>query len=231
MFCFLDHLSSHAIGTVLPEEAGVATIELQLAFTGAHPVGAVHGVVDCHPAVGVSRLLIGRATDDRGALIATCSAWFATGVYPGNDVKSKEGLVSDRWMPLDNLKGPFETLMGLSTDGEDGALVAPDIASSVGYVGLPAFHGGIIAINLAMACQRRIETLGRDDLYLAGITTRYLTAARADRPLRAVASCEWPGRRASHVGARSFQGGAQDCARAQALFLPRDDMKARRIPV
>ncbi|MGE4324092.1 MAG: PaaI family thioesterase [Sphingobium sp.] len=215
---FLDHLAGYAVASLVPGHVGISTMELQVALTGARPHGAVRGAAECVGPPGDSTLVRGEAVDEAGQVVATCSGWFAVGAFPGgfSDSSGIEEPVPD----LGEVVGPYERLIGLEAAGEGDARLLPDVVPAIGWIGLPALHGGAIAAVLVKACEERLLALRRPGFRLATITIRYLRAARAEEGLLATAVCDWPGRRAAHLAVRCAPEAGRDCAQAQAFFVP-----------
>lgn len=209
---FLDQLSSFPVAVGAGGNTAMSTIELAVALP---PVGRIGDVVAQAHAMtdqGRARLVTGVVRDPSGATVATSTAWFALGAPPGGQVDAPEP-------PPRAIEahGPFQRLIGLTPEGEDGARLAADVWPAVGWTGMPALHGGAIAAALARAGQRCLETQGRDDLRLAGITIRYLRAA-ATTGARALASVDAAGRRTARLSARMEVAG-DVVATAQLLFV------------
>jgi acyl-coenzyme A thioesterase PaaI-like protein len=214
---FLDHLAGYAVAARVPGNVGISTMELQVAFTGLRADGPVRGVAECVGPESASTLVRGTAVDGAGQVIATCSGWFAVGAFPGgfSDSTGIDEPVPD----MGPVSGPYEQLIGLEPMGDGDARLLPGIVPAIGWIGLPALHGGAIAALLVKACEQRLIALDRPGFRLATITIRYLRAARADG-LLATATCDWPGRRAAHLAARCAPEGGREVAQAQAFFVP-----------
>lgn len=208
----LDQLSSFPVAAALGGATAMATIDLTVAFSPVAITGAVTARARAITAQGAARLVTGEVMDAAGVVVATSSAWFSIGAPPGGGPHAPDPAprAIDR-------SGPFQAMIGLAPHGDDGARLAPDVWEAIGYVGMPALHGGAIAAALARAGQRRVETLGRADLTLAGITIRYLRAAAASGAI-ATATVDTMGRRTARLSARMEVAG-ETVATAQMLFV------------
>lgn len=220
LMAFLDHLSGYAVASREPGHVGISTVELQVAFTGLPAIGPLRGSAECVSPVQASTLVLGRIEDAAGKIIATSSSWFTVGAFPGGHRDSSGH--EEPMVDLGPVSGPYENLIGLAPDGEGGASLAAGVIPAIGWIGLPALHGGAIGAVMAKACEQRLLALGRPGFRLATMTIRYLRAAKADG-LHAVATCDWPGRRAAHLAARCFPADGPDSAQAQAFFVPATD--------
>lgn len=212
LLALLDQLSSFPVAAGRGGIPAMSTIELAVALPPVALTGAVTASVVSAMDSGAARLVTGQVVDAAGTVVATSTAWFAIGAPPGGGAEPPHPIER----PIDRT-GPFQAMIGLAPQGDDGARLAPDVWEAIGYVGMPALHGGAIAAALARAGQRRVETLGRGDLLLAGITTRYLRAAAASGAL-AVAAVDTVGRRTARLSARLDVAG-ETVATAQMLFV------------
>lgn len=217
---FVDQLSSFplAMGRMATGggDTGMSTIDLALAFTADPGRGPLAAVAHAATATGAARLVTSEVTDADGRIVATGSAWFAIGKPPGGGTMADR----DRELLTDHAidrRGPFQAMIGLAPDDDDGALLAADVWPAVGWVGLPALHGGAVAAALARAGQQRVATLGRDDLRLASIAVRYLRAAGASGAV-ARAQVDAIGRRTARLSATIAVADAV-VASAQLLFV------------
>jgi acyl-coenzyme A thioesterase PaaI-like protein len=211
---FLDQLSS------APLVAGsgglaMATIDLAVHLLASPGAGPLHGVAHAPAGAGAARHVTGEVRDADGRVVATSTAWFSIGAPPGGG-EGGGALPVPAFTP----RGPFQAMLGLAPDGEDAAVLAPDVAAAIGWVGMPALHGGAIAAVLARAAQRRVETLGRGDLRLASLAVRFLRAADTSGT-RAQARVDAIGRRTARLSVTARTAG-HEVASAQALFVAGD---------
>lgn len=208
---FIDQLSSVPLVAANAGTA-MATIELAVQFAAPAPVGPFHGLAEAVTGAGAARLVTSRVTGADGRVAATGSAWFSLGAPPGGG----EG-GGDLPVPAFVPAGPFQRMIGLDVAGEDGATLAPDVEEAVGWVGMPALHGGAVAALLARAAQRRLETRDAGGLRLAGVTIRYLRAAATSGTV-ARARVDALGRRTARLSVTAETAGAV-VASAQVLFV------------
>lgn len=208
---FVDQLSS----VPLVQASGgmaMATIDLSVSFAAPLRGGALHGVARAPMAAGSARLVTSEVTDDAGRVVATGSAWFAIGAPPGGG----EG-GGDLPVPAFVPRGPFQPMIGLAPMDADGAALAPGVAAAIGWVGMPALHGGALAAVLARAAQHRVATLDRGDLRLATVAVRFLRAADTSGTV-ARATVDAMGRRSARLSVVAHTAGRM-VASAQALFV------------
>jgi acyl-coenzyme A thioesterase PaaI-like protein len=210
---FLDELASHAVLSLGIGQDGMATMELRLDFLGQAAPGAILGSAEALGGLGGARLARADARDRDGRLVAAGQLWFQTGSFPGQP----GGLASPVLSPTparDWGDGPFERLIGLVR--KDGAARLTPADAAVGWTGLPAVHGGIVAALLAAATQ---EALLQPERALASISVRYLRAVLATGAA-ARASPGKVGRRSAHLRATCMVAdGGPVLAEAEALFL------------
>jgi acyl-coenzyme A thioesterase PaaI-like protein len=207
---FLDELASNAILSLGLGSNGMATIELRLDFPAAPgPLsGPLTGTAHALSGPPSAQLAHAEARNSAGTLIATAQAWFATGTYPGPETGSA-GMANTP--PRDWGPGPFEPLVGLERLPQGARLHPADAA--IGWTGLPAVHGGIVAVLLAAAAQQAHPGT------LAALTVRYLKAVPATGAT-ATAHVRRPGRRTAHVAATlTSPAGGPTLAEADALFI------------
>lgn len=209
---FIDQLASAPLMMDLGPAAAMATIDLAIQFAAVPGACDLTGTAQAvGPADASARLVTAQVCDAGGRAVATGSAWFSMGKPPGG------GTAAERVDRAVVATGPFQAMIGLAGEGEDAAVLAPHVWEAIGWTGLPALHGGAVAVALARAGQQRIATLGRDDLRLAGIAVRYLRAAR-DTGARAVATVDAIGRRTARLSATLTIAG-EEVASAQLLFV------------
>lgn len=208
----VDQLCSFPVAIGAGGQSAMSTIELAMHWTRAVPAGVVTATARAAMQEGAARLVTADVRDAGGATIATGSAWFSLGAPPGGGTDGPDPAPR----PVTPC-GPFQAMIGLSPEGEDGARLAPGVWEAVGWVGMPALHGGAIAAALARAAQRRIETLERGDLALASLSVRYLRAGAATGA-EARAAVDAIGRRTARLSATLTVGGTA-VASAQALFV------------
>lgn len=208
---FIDQLSSVPLAHGA-DGMGMATIDLAVSFASVSGTGPFHGIARAPMDTGAARLVTTQVAAGDGRVVATSSAWFSMGAPPGGGENAIELPVPD-FVP----RGPFQAMIGLAPDGDDGATLAPDVRAAVGWVGLPALHGGALAALLARAAQHRVETLGRADLRLATIAIRFLRAAGTGGTT-ARATVDAIGRRTARLSVSAVSAGAE-VASAQVLFV------------
>lgn len=209
---FVDQLASAPLMAQGGAGTTMATIDLAIHIAAAPGERDLIGSAQVIGLAGSGAgLVAAQVHDAAGIAIATGSAWFAMGQPPGGGGSAER---ADRAVVA---TGPFQPMIGLTGQGENEATLAPRVWEAIGWTGLPALHGGAVAAALARAGQRRIATLGRDDLRLASVAVRYLRAAR-DCGAQAVATVDAIGRRTARLSATLTIAG-ELVANAQLLFV------------
>lgn len=205
---FLDQVGS--LPLMLEHGAPMATIDLAVAFVATPAPGDIVAEARSRSPDGGARLVTAEATDSAGTAVATASLWFSLGAPPGGGERPPHvaRASSDR---------PLREALGLSVAEDARVLIAPDTRAAVGWTGLPALHGGAIAVALAMAAEARVAAEGRDDLRLAQLSVRFLRAARTFGGT-AEARVDAIGRRTARLSATCVIAG-EIVATAQALLL------------
>lgn len=209
---FVDQLSSFPLCAGEGMRSAMSTIDLTMDFATPGIAGPVTAEVRAMPGTGRARLVTGIVRDAAGAAVATSSAWFSIGAPPGGGEAEPPQIAR----PI-LAAATFRDTIGLTPDGDDAARLAPDIWAAVGWVGLPALHGGAIAATLGMAALHRIATMGRADLRLATLSVRFLRAANTSGAL-AHATVDGIGRRTARLSV-TLRNADAIAASAQALFV------------
>ena len=210
---FIDQLGSLPL-MVAARGTAMATVELDIALIEPPAPGAVTGVARALSVDGASRLVVAEATDARGTPVAAASLWFSVGAPPGggSDTRPAETRAVSR-------EGPLARTLGMTADADARVLLAPGVWETVGWTGLPAMHGGAVAVALAMAAQARVAAEGRADLRLAQINIRFLRAATLAGG-HAAATVDTIGRRTARLSSEVVIAGER-VASAQLLFVAR----------
>ena len=213
----LDEVSGRALATAVDGEAGMLTLELRIDFTAQGADGDVTAEACCEGEPGPARLIRGKAYDASGRVVACSVAWFALGAFPGEG----RGAAADASPALpttsDEAAGPFELLCGLERR-EGSAILTAGTPSVIGYAGLPAVHGGVVAALLAVACEQRVFGMGGAAMSLASLSVRFLRAAGL-QGLEADAECRRVGRQIAHATAICRHKDGPVVAEANAAFL------------
>ncbi|WP_375394392.1 acyl-CoA thioesterase domain-containing protein [uncultured Sphingomonas sp.] len=209
-----DDVLSHAFGCVVAPQQGLSTLDLWLGIDERDPDGS--------PIIATSQILSLAGTSgtasasiaDGGGLLATATATFLIGQYPGG--RGPDARLIGRYDATSS-DGPLPSLLGL--EGRPGT---PAFASGnpavIGWESGPSLHGGAIAALLMVACQ---GCGGLPDQRLGSVAVRFLRPCIGSA-LRAEAQLDRAGRQASHVSALAFSDAPKPAAMATATFVRRD---------
>ncbi|WP_188610975.1 PaaI family thioesterase [Chelatococcus reniformis] len=212
----LDDLSGYAVASTIAPEMGMSTVCLHIDFVQPVPPGDIVGATRCEGAFNDIVLVHGTATSPAAGLVATSTAWFHAGAYPGQSASAVMGEARERTRQADAWPdGSYGALLGARRDG-DAWVVAPT-PHLLGGNDNPAVHGGAVGALLATACHARLADEGRGDMHMASLSIRYLRAVRSE--LRATASVSRIGGRIAFIDAaiRADDGSAL-IATAQSLW-------------
>jgi acyl-coenzyme A thioesterase PaaI-like protein len=212
----LDDLSGYAVASAIAPEMGMATVSLHIDFLQPVPPGDIVGATRCEGVFNEIVLVHGTATSPAAGLVATSTAWFHAGAYPGQSASAVMGETADHARRgADWPDGPYSALLGARRDGEH--WVVPPARHLLGGNDNPAVHGGAVGALLATACRGRLVDEGRGDMHMASLSIRYLRAIRSE--LRATASVSRIGGRIAFIDAAIHaEDGTALIATAQSVW-------------
>lgn len=214
-----DQATAGAVGLSLPKPVPMVTLDLRVDWVAELPDRALTCEISEVVREGLRAVVRGSLKGHTG-LVGHVVTRFLMGAMPGGATSYKSDAKD-----LDRSQLPnFEAYLG-AVDSPDGSLVRP-LEHHIGGRALPAFHGGVVAALLEHEGMRLAP--GKHPL---DIEVRYLSPARADRPLCARATPIKLGRRASTIDVAAFQEGSDRpvaIARLLAIDEPAASVEAFR---
>lgn len=217
MLVLADQGLARGVFAAFGEEQAMMTLDLRVDWLAPPPAGTrVEAVVERvarHGVVVVVHGLLQAGTADTAQLVATATARFLTGSFPGGG----DVFAHVEHQPVGQSAAPsFAALIDMQP-GHDEAVMPPSPAL-VGSPMLPAIHGGFIAAALDAGS----SALAPADKGWQAIDTevRYIRPGLATAPLHVVPRVLRASRRTVIVEAQALQGHDRKLvASAQTLFF------------
>jgi uncharacterized protein (TIGR00369 family) len=189
-----DQATAAGVFASLSAPVPMMTLDLRVDWLAALPADTLYCDIEDVVREGGRALVRGRLNGADGP-VGSVLARYLLGAMPGGEKR----IEADGASFARSAARSFADYLGAVEEGD--ALVVTPGTEHIGARTLPAFHGGVIAALLEKAGMRHAAEFRPTD-----IDVRFLSPARADRPLIAQATPRKLGRRAATIDVAAHQG-------------------------